>query len=29
MKDFMSELKEVLKTFPYDSLQIEAVNNGT
>jgi predicted dehydrogenase len=29
IKDFASELKDVVKTLPYDSLQIEAVNTST
>ena len=29
MKDFSSELKEVIKTLPYDSLQIEAIDKAT
>src|SRR5450759_142640 len=29
MKDFSSELKEVIKTLPYDSLQIEATDKAT
>ncbi len=29
MNDFASELKEVIKTFPYDNLQIEAINSTT
>jgi hypothetical protein len=29
MNDFTSELQRVIKTFPYDSLRIEAVNNTT
>jgi predicted dehydrogenase len=29
MNDFASELKEVIKTFPYDNLKIEAINSTT
>jgi hypothetical protein len=29
MNEFASELKEAVKTLPYDSLKIEAVNNST